>query len=76
MIEQLNDLQAYFFAFALFHFSHASKTDFCGLFALMIPQRFGDTITGFAYATQDTWRDPHPLDRRSYAVVVWLPLNV
>ena len=62
-----------FFAFSLFHFSHASKTDFCGLFALMIPQYFGDPITGFAYTSQDIRRDPPPppLDRRSCAVVVW-----
>ena len=47
------------FVFVLVHFSRAWKTDFCGLFALMIPQCFGDPITGFAHANQDTRRDPH-----------------
>ena len=42
----------------------------------MFPQRFSDPIARFGYADQETRRDTPPLDRRPYAVVVWLSLNV
>ena len=54
---RLHDKTIKQFAFALFHFSHASKTDLCGLFALMIPQSSGDTIPCFALANNETWGD-------------------